>query len=66
MYARCGVEGTRDTTYDAYDYFIWYLVGDCMDKDFDVEFKKSNSWWEEYALEYTGDLTERTLADRRG
>lgn len=66
MYASCGVEGTRDTTYDVYDYFIWYLVGDCMYQNFDFEFKKSNSWWEKYALEYTGALTERTLADRRG
>lgn len=30
-YEVCGVLATRDTSYDDYDFFIWYLVGPCTD-----------------------------------
>ena len=62
----CEVEVERDTTFDDYDFFVWYLVGDCTDECIDVKFKKSNSWWENFAVEYTGDKTDRFLADHKG
>ena len=61
----CAVQATRDKTFDTYDYFVYYLVGDCAGQSVEVSFRKGGRFWRDHTQEYEGDLTDK-ISDKRG
>ena len=61
----CAVQATRDKTFDTYDYFVYYLVGECAGQSVEVRFRKGLRFWRDHTQEYERDLTNKIL-DKRG